>query len=88
MHPAGVFVSYRREGTNHVAGRLYDHLAMRFGRGNIFIDIASIPAGVDFEEALQHALDKCGVLLAVIGRISHPLLRQRRRRSVEVRSRC
>ena len=50
-----------------MAGRLSDHLALRFGRGNVFIDIASIPAGVDFGEVVRRALDKCGVLLAVIG---------------------
>ena len=67
VHREGVFVSYRREDADQPAGRLSDRLAERFGRGNVFIDIASIPAGVDFGEMLRYALDKCGVLLAVIG---------------------
>ena len=33
----GIFISYRRQETNHLAGRLYDRLADRFGEGQVFI---------------------------------------------------
>ena len=35
----GIFVSYRRQETSHLAGRLYDRLADRFGEGQVFIDV-------------------------------------------------
>jgi hypothetical protein len=63
----GVFVSYRRQETSGVAGRLADQLAERFGRDRIFIDVDAIEPGVDFAEAIVRAVETCGVLLAVIG---------------------
>lgn len=66
--PGRVFLSYRREDTRHLAGRLYDRLAERFGHGHIFIDVDSIEPGADFPAAIEKAVTSCGVLLAVIGR--------------------
>jgi len=63
----GIFVSYRREDASHVAGRLADRLAQRFGTSNIFIDVDSIEPGTDFAEAIQDAIGRCHVLLALIG---------------------
>jgi outer membrane protein assembly factor BamB len=64
----GIFVSYRREEAGHVAGRLADQLEQRFGLSNVFIDVDSIEPGVDFAEAIQDAIGRCDVLLALIGR--------------------
>jgi hypothetical protein len=63
-----IFISYRRDDSAGMAGRLYDRLEARFGRDNIFMDIDAIPLGVDFRDYLQHAVGQCDVLLAVIGR--------------------
>src|SRR5215470_16448008 len=63
----GVFVSYRRQETSHLAGRLYDRLADRFGEGQVFIDVDAIELGVDFAEEISRAVAACKVLLAVIG---------------------
>ncbi len=63
----GIFVSYRRQESSHLAGRLYDHLANRFGEGQVFIDVDTIEPGVDFAEAIFRAVAACAVLLAVIG---------------------
>jgi hypothetical protein len=65
---AGVFVSYRRHDTAHVAGRLSDHLARRFGAGQIFMDVASIRPGSDFPDTVAEALERSAVLLALIGK--------------------
>src|SRR6185312_6039062 len=66
--PAGrIFISYRREDTPHVAGRLFDRLEMRFGAGNIFMDVDSIEPGMDFAEAIEDAVGACDVLLVLIG---------------------
>jgi len=63
----GVFVSYRRQDSGPVAGRLYDRLAFHFGPSRVFIDVDTIEPGVDFAEAIALALETCEVLLAIIG---------------------
>ena len=63
----GIFVSYRRQETSHLAGRLYDRLADRFGEGQVFIDVDTIEPGVDFAEEIFRAVAACKVLLAIIG---------------------
>ena len=62
-----VFVSYRRDDTAHVAGRLYDRLVGRFGRRNVFMDVSSLAPGLDFPEELAEELARCSILLALIG---------------------
>lgn len=44
-----------------------DHLADRFGKSQVFIDVDTIEPGVDFAEAIFYAVAACKVLLAVIG---------------------
>jgi hypothetical protein len=63
----GIFVSYRRQESRHLAGRLADRLAVRFGEGQVFMDVDSIGPGVDFAEEISRAVAACRVLLAVIG---------------------
>ena len=65
---AKIFLSYRRQDSAGVAGRIYDRLRAHFGNDAIFMDIDSIPFGVDFREHITAAVDQCGILLAVIGR--------------------
>jgi hypothetical protein len=62
-----VFISYRREETAYAAGWLFDRLADRFGRAQIFKDIDSIQLGDDFVEVINSAVGSCDVLLALIG---------------------
>ena len=62
-----IFISYRREDSEHVTGRIHDRLEPRFGRENVFLDVDTIPFGVDFREHLDRAVSKCDILLAVIG---------------------
>jgi hypothetical protein len=63
----GIFISYRRHETSHLAGRLYDRLADRFGEGQVFIDVDTIEPGVDFTEEIFRAVAACKVLVAIIG---------------------
>jgi TIR domain len=63
----GIFISYRRQDTSDVAGRLYDRLADRFGEARVFMDVDTIELGVDFAEVITSAVGTCEVLLAVIG---------------------
>ncbi len=62
-----VFISYRREETAYAAISLFDRLADRFGRSQIFKDIDSIQLGDDFVEVITTAVGSCDVLLALIG---------------------
>src|SRR5271165_4570031 len=64
----GVFISYRRDDTGGFAGRLYDRLASRLGRENVFFDVDTIPPGRDFIEVLTERVANCDALLAVIGK--------------------
>ena len=60
-------MSYRRQDSSHLPGRLYDRLADRFGEGQVFMDVDAIEPGVDFAEEINRAVEACIVLLAVIG---------------------
>src|SRR5450755_1770794 len=62
-----VFISYRRSDAAGQAGRLAEDLFERLGRGNVFLDVDAIPAGVDFEQHIDHMLDGCAVALILIG---------------------
>jgi hypothetical protein len=62
-----IFVSYRRDDTGAVTGRIYDRLASKFGINNVFYDIDSIPFGVDFRSYIDDQVSQCVVFIAVIG---------------------
>ena len=42
---SGIFISYRREDSQELAGRLFDRLAQRFGKDRVFRDIDAIDPG-------------------------------------------
>lgn len=62
-----IFLNYRRADSLATAGRLHDSLAVGFGAKNVFMDIDSIPVGVDFVHHLERHVGACDVLLALIG---------------------
>src|SRR5262249_17785546 len=62
-----LFISYRREDTEFVAGHIYQLLVSHFGKEAIFMDIDTIPLGVDFVEHLSRAVGQCDIVLAMIG---------------------
>lgn len=64
---AGIFISYRRDDTPGDARGIYEGLAGRFGRANVFMDIDNLLAGQRFDRELAQALARCDVLIAVIG---------------------
>ena len=63
----GIFISYRRSDCQPQANGLHDGLTNRLRDARIFMDIDSIPAGVDFEEHIREAIDGCDVVLVMIG---------------------
>ncbi|HJP65516.1 MAG TPA: toll/interleukin-1 receptor domain-containing protein [Actinomycetota bacterium] len=62
-----IFISYRRDDTRYVAGRLYDRLINTFGKDRIFRDVYSIPAGEDFPTWIKEAVSSANVVVALIG---------------------
>jgi hypothetical protein len=62
-----VFVSYRREDSAVIVGRICDRLAREPAIRDVFKDVDNIPFGVDFVEHLDHEVERCTVLFAVIG---------------------
>lgn len=62
-----IFISYRRDDAAYVAAMLTRRLRSQFGDDSVFIDIDTIPFGIDFREQITRAVDKCDVLLAIIG---------------------
>jgi predicted secreted protein len=62
-----IFISYRREDTAYPAGWLYDRLADRFAKGQVFKDVDSIELGDDFVQVITAAVGSCDVLLTLIG---------------------
>jgi len=66
-HPR-VFINYRRDDAAGDAGRLFDALSSRFGKGSVFMDVDAITAGADFAEVINQAVGACEVLVTVIGK--------------------
>jgi uncharacterized membrane protein HdeD (DUF308 family) len=62
-----IIISYRREDTVLMVGRICDRLRDHFGRDSVMMDIDSIPYGLDFRKHIKEALKRCDVMLAVMG---------------------
>lgn len=62
-----IFISYRREDSANVSGRIYDRLAAHFGDAAVFKDVDDIPFGVDFKNHLNGVVAECAIELVVIG---------------------
>ncbi len=63
---SSIFISYRRQGAVVHARALFERLSREFGRENVFIDLDGIEIGVDFVDLIDHQLEGCRVLLALI----------------------
>ncbi|MEP6764537.1 MAG: toll/interleukin-1 receptor domain-containing protein [Gemmatimonadaceae bacterium] len=62
-----IFVSYRRDDSAYVTATIREKLEEHFARDSIFMDIDSVPLGMDFRKHLDDAVSRCDVLIAVIG---------------------
>jgi len=64
--PKYIFISYRREDNKYQALRIFD----AFQKTNVraFYDTDSIPLGRDFRKVIVAQVQKCDVLLALVGR--------------------
>lgn len=62
-----IAISYRREDTKQIVGRIHDYLAQAFSKPNVFLDFDSIPPGVDFRDHIAETIKRSKVVLVVIG---------------------
>ena len=62
-----ITISYRREDTLDITGRIFDRLERHFGREAVFRDIDSIPPGADFRRHIERVLDESDIILAIVG---------------------
>jgi peptidoglycan/xylan/chitin deacetylase (PgdA/CDA1 family) len=63
-----VFISYRRKDTKHITGRLHDALRRERPDVKCFLDVNSIPTGVDFSDSIADEIKKSRVVISMIGR--------------------
>ncbi len=63
-----VVISYRRQDSEQITGRIHDHLVHRFGEKSVYIDIASAPAAMDYRDHIKDAIKHTDLLVAVIGK--------------------
>jgi WD40 repeat protein len=62
-----IFLSYRRQDTQQIVGRIFDRLVAKFGADAVFMDIDRIPFGVDFHDYISAQVGQAKTVLAVIG---------------------
>src|SRR5262245_56647112 len=64
---ANIIISYRRSDSAAIAGRIRDRLGEYYGADAVFMDIDSIPFGIDFRQQIQEVVTKNDIMLALIG---------------------
>jgi hypothetical protein len=62
-----ITISYRRDDSLDITGRIFDRLAAHFGRESVFRDIDNIPPGADFRRHIDQVLDESDIILAIVG---------------------
>jgi hypothetical protein len=64
-----IFISYRRKDTEaaQISSLVFKHLAEKFGEQSVFIDVDSLPVGLDFRQAIQRELNFTDVFISLIG---------------------
>lgn len=62
-----IFISYRRNDTADMAGRLYGDLKKKFSNAEIFFDANEIPSGAELSNYIREKIKEADLLLAIIG---------------------
>ena len=62
-----IFISYRRDDSRYQARMIYEAFLRRMPRENVFMDIDTIPLGVNFVKVLEGWVEQCEVLLVLMG---------------------
>jgi hypothetical protein len=78
-----IFLCYRREDTQDAAGRLHDRLVNAYGQERVFMDIDSVPLGIDFVEHVTEQIGSCIAVIVMIGKQWHAIKDKKRRRRLD-----
>lgn len=62
-----IFVSYRTEDTVYAVRDIVERLVRRFGRNRVFRDQDSVPLGAQYPDSIRAALQRCDLMLVIIG---------------------
>src|ERR1700686_5256903 len=62
-----ISISYRRDDSGAITGRIFDRLVARYGRDAIFRDIDDVPIAVDFRHHVDRMLGASDIVLAIVG---------------------
>ena len=62
-----ITVSYRRNDSDAITGRIFDRLVAHYGADAVFRDIDNIPPGFDYRKYISDALASTDILLAIVG---------------------
>ena len=63
-----IVISYRREDSAAITGRIFDRLVAHYGGDTVFRDVDNIPLGVDFREYINTMLARTDITLVVVGK--------------------
>lgn len=63
-----IFISYRRNDSQSATGRILDRLKEVFKTEEVFIDVESIPQGINFLEFSKKRLENAEIVIAIIGK--------------------
>jgi TIR domain len=83
---SGIFISYRRLDSKADARSICQRLEKAFGKRKVFIDVDSIRPGDNFQSVLKNNLEKCNIMVVVIGPRWLELLRSSSRHTDSERS--
>lgn len=64
---SGIFISYRRQDSEDITGRIRERLAGAFGGSSVFKDTQSIPQGSEFPVILAERINDASAALIIIG---------------------
>jgi hypothetical protein len=79
-----VFLCYRRDDTEDAAGRLQDRLITAYGADRVFMDIDSVPLGIDFVDHVAKQISKCSAVIVMMGRQWLTITDRRGRRRLDL----
>lgn len=62
-----IFINYRRNDSNTIAGWIHAQLCQVFSDDDVFLDTETITGGDRFEETITRALEQTAIFLSIIG---------------------
>jgi hypothetical protein len=66
-----IFLSYRRSDSDAITGHIAARLRASYGKKAVFLDVSSIPVAAQFPAQIKSAMQRCRVVIAVIGAAWH-----------------